>query len=877
MRTSQFLLATQKETPSDAVVISHQLMLRAGMIRKLASGLYTWLPMGLRVMRKVEAVVREEMNAAGSLEVLMPSTQPAELWQESGRWEEYGPELLRFKDRHGRDFCAGPTHEEVITDLMRNELSSYKQLPINLYQIQTKFRDEIRPRFGLMRGREFIMKDAYSFHADQPSLQVTYDRMHQAYCNVFTRLGLKFRPVEADNGSIGGAGSHEFHVLAESGEDDIVFSNGSDYAANIEKAEAVPRETSRPAPTQELRLVDTPETKTIAALVEKFNLPIEKTIKTLVVHAEEKGKLIALIIRGDHELNEIKAANQPGVASPLVMASEAELRDAIGAGAGSLGPLNLPLPIIIDRSVELMSDFGIGANIDDKHYFGVNWERDLPVPTVADLRNVVSGDPSPDGKGTLEIKRGIEVGHIFQLGNKYSKAMKCEVLGENGKPVTLEMGCYGIGVSRVVAAAIEQNNDDKGIIWSDTLAPFQIALVPLRYETDLVREATDKLYAELTAAGFEVLLDDRDKKTSPGIKFADMELIGIPHRIVVSDRGLAEGNLEYKSRTEAEPQALPVADVLPFLQARLGGAALCGTLLVSGCANHMSQRSEHEERIERKLLDHSLQIDVGEPKVLELPQRRVKIHEQKTFEVTEFEVTRHYDRYTPYQPWREVYEIPLGAVAVVAGVGANVANVFALGNLPDSMTRDWFSYGFAGLNPFMNVQSHGRAQQNLAGIDEVQLDKRTEYSSLPWSERPVEVKAGKETFELSTDKNGVLRLNLLDSPFAEHDLNHLSKLQINVQDAKDDVHSDSSLALSSTLRGKLLEAHGLIYDDLEDDEVSQWVHRVKRLSELGLEEEATELEQSLIELTRNDPELQTEFLKSLTKDAGRLVADPGPN
>ncbi|BBP69260.1 proline--tRNA ligase [Pseudomonas sp. Seg1] len=569
MRTSQFLLATQKETPSDAVVISHQLMLRAGMIRKLASGLYTWLPMGLRVMRKVEAIVREEMNAAGSLEVLMPSTQPAELWQESGRWEEYGPELLRIKDRHGRDFCAGPTHEEVITDLMRNELSSYKQLPINLYQIQTKFRDEIRPRFGLMRGREFIMKDAYSFHADQASLQVTYDRMHEAYCNVFTRLGLKFRPVEADNGSIGGAGSHEFHVLAESGEDDIVFSNGSDYAANIEKAEAVPRETSRPAPAEELRLVDTPDTKTIAALVEKFNLPIEKTIKTLIVHAEEEGKLIALIIRGDHELNEIKAAQQPGVASPLVMASDAELRDAIGAGAGSLGPLNLPLPIIIDRSVELMSDFGIGANIDDKHYFGVNWERDLPVPTVADLRNVVAGDPSPDGKGTLEIKRGIEVGHIFQLGNKYSKAMKCEVLGENGKPVTLEMGCYGIGVSRVVAAAIEQNNDANGIIWSDTLAPFQIALVPLRYETEQVREATDKLYAELTAAGFEVLLDDRDKKTSPGIKFADMELIGIPHRIVVSDRGLAEGNLEYKSRTEGEAQALPVADVLSFLQARI--------------------------------------------------------------------------------------------------------------------------------------------------------------------------------------------------------------------------------------------------------------------------------------------------------------------
>ncbi len=569
MRTSQYLLATQKEVPNDAVVISHQLMLRAGMIRKLASGLYTWLPMGLRVMRKVENIVREEMNAAGALEVLMPGIQPAELWQESGRWEQYGPELLRLKDRHNRDFCAGPTHEEVITDLARNELNSYKQLPINLYQIQTKFRDEIRPRFGLMRGREFIMKDAYSFHADQASLQQTYDRMHQAYCNVFTRLGLKFRPVEADNGSIGGAGSHEFHVLAESGEDDIVFSDTSDYAANIEKAEAIAREKTRGAATEELRLVDTPNAKTIAELVENFGLAIEKTVKTLIVHAAEEGKLIALVIRGDHELNEIKASNHPLVASPLVMASDAELRDAIGAGAGSLGPLNLPLPCIIDRSVEMMSDFGVGANIDDKHYFGVNWERDLPVPEVADLRNVVEGDPSPDGQGTLVIKRGIEVGHIFQLGTKYSEAMKCQVLGENGKPVTLTMGCYGIGVSRVVAAAIEQNNDAGGIIWNDTLAPFQIALVPLRYETEQVREATDKLYAELTAAGYEVLLDDRDKKTSPGIKFADMELIGIPHRIVVSDRGLAEGNLEYKSRTEGEAQAIAVADVLSFIQARV--------------------------------------------------------------------------------------------------------------------------------------------------------------------------------------------------------------------------------------------------------------------------------------------------------------------
>ncbi|OYT94661.1 MAG: proline--tRNA ligase [Pseudomonas sp. PGPPP3] len=571
MRTSQYLLSTLKETPSDAVVISHQLLLRAGMIRRLASGLYTWLPMGLRVLRKVEAIVREEMNAAGSLEVLMPLFQPAELWQESGRWEEYGPELLRVKDRHGREFCAGPTHEEVITDLARNELNSYKQLPLNLYQIQTKFRDEIRPRFGLMRGREFIMKDAYSFHQDQASLQLTYDRMHQAYCNIFTRLGLNFRPVQADTGSIGGTGSHEFHVLAESGEDDIAFSDSSDYAANIEKAEAIPRETVRGAATETLRLIDTPNAKTIDELVSQFDLAIEKTVKTLVVHAAEEGKLIALIIRGDHELNEIKAANHELVASPLVFAGEAELRDAIGAGAGSLGPLNLPLPCIVDRSVALMSDFAIGANIDDKHYLGVNWERDLPLPAVADLRNVVEGDPSPDGQGTLVIKRGIEVGHIFQLGTKYSQALNCQVLGENGKPVILTMGCYGIGVSRVVAAAIEQNFDERGILWNDTLAPFQIALVPLRYETEVVREATDKLYAELPAAAFDVLLDDRDKKTSPGIKFADMELIGIPHRIVISDRGLADGNLEYKSRRETEAQAIPAADVLAFLQARIRG------------------------------------------------------------------------------------------------------------------------------------------------------------------------------------------------------------------------------------------------------------------------------------------------------------------
>ena len=569
MRTSQYLISTLKETPTDAVVISHQLLLRAGMIRKLASGLYTWLPMGLRVLRKVENIVREEMNAAGALEVLMPAIQPAELWQESGRWEQYGPELLRLKDRHQRDFCVGPTHEEVITDLARNELNSYKQLPINFYQIQTKFRDEIRPRFGLMRGREFIMKDAYSFHADQASLQETYDRMHQAYCNVFTRLGLNFRPVQADTGSIGGTGSHEFHVLAESGEDDIAFSNVSDYAANIEKAEAIPRETTRGAATEALRLVDTPDAKTIAELVERYGLAIDKTVKTLVVHGAEEGQLIALIVRGDHELNEIKAANHELVASPLVFASEAEIRAAIGAGPGSLGPLNLPIPCVIDRSVALMSDFGAGANLDGKHYFGLNWERDLPLPAVADLRNVVAGDPSPDGQGTLEIKRGIEVGHIFQLGTKYSEALKVSVLGEAGKPVTLIMGCYGIGVSRVVAAAIEQNWDERGILWPEALAPFQVAIVPMKYENAEVKAAADALYAELTAAGYEVLFDDRDKKTSPGVKFADMELIGIPHRIVISERGLAESVLEYKGRRDSEAQKVPLADIQAFLAARI--------------------------------------------------------------------------------------------------------------------------------------------------------------------------------------------------------------------------------------------------------------------------------------------------------------------
>ncbi len=571
MRASQYLISTLKETPSDAEVISHQLMLRAGMIRKLASGLYTWLPLGLRTLRKVERIVREEMDAAGAQEVLMPAVQPAELWQESGRWEKYGPELLRLKDRHDRDFCVGPTHEEVITDMIRREIRSYKQLPANFYQIQTKFRDEIRPRFGVMRSREFIMKDAYSFHTNRESLQETYDAMYKAYSRVFERLGLNFRPVLADNGSIGGNSSHEFHVLADSGEDDIAFSNTGSYAANIEKAEALAPATERPTPAEKMHLVDTPNTKTIAALVEGFQLPIEKTIKTLIVAASEEceADFIALLIRGDHELNEIKAEKLPQVATPLRMATEEEIRAVVGAGPGSLGPVNLPIPCIIDRTVAVMSDFGAGANIDDKHFFGINWERDLPLPEVADIRNVVAGDPSPCGQGVLEIKRGIEVGHVFQLGNSYSTAMNATVLDENGKAVVMEMGCYGIGITRVVAAAIEQNHDSNGIIWSEALAPFSVALVPLNYDkSEIVREKADQLYAALTASGVDVLLDDR--KERPGVKFADMELMGIPHRVVISERGLNAGTLEYKHRRDAESRDITTDDVLEFIHQQIG-------------------------------------------------------------------------------------------------------------------------------------------------------------------------------------------------------------------------------------------------------------------------------------------------------------------
>ena len=570
MRTSQYLISTLKETPADATVVSHQLMLRAGMIRKIASGLYTWLPMGLRVLRKVEAVVREEMNNAGALEVLMPAIQPAELWQESGRWEQYGPELLRLKDRHDREFCVGPTHEEVITDLARTEITSYKQLPLNLYQIQNKFRDEIRPRFGLMRAREFVMKDAYSFHLDQACMQQTYDGMYQAYCNVFSRLGLNYRPVVADNGSIGGEGSHEFHVLADSGEDAIVFSDTGTYAANMEKATAQLPQGDRPAASQTKTLVDTPDQFTIEAVSAFLQVPAEQSVKTMIVLGQSQdGKhhpLVALILRGDHEINAIKAENHPTVHAPLIFATEQQIQQAIGSKPGSIGPVGLDITVIADHAAAHLADFVCGANQDGRHFTGVNWERDANYNEVADLRDVVEGDISPDGEGTLVIRRGIEVGHIFQLGRKYSEAMNCNVLNEQGKASTLIMGCYGIGVSRVVAAAIEQNYDQRGIIWPDALAPFQVVLVPMKMESsDAVREATEQLYHALKNAGIDVLLDDRDKKVSPGVKFADMDLIGIPHRVVIGDRGLADGQLEYKYRRDSEARNIPSADMLGFL------------------------------------------------------------------------------------------------------------------------------------------------------------------------------------------------------------------------------------------------------------------------------------------------------------------------
>ncbi|NNI53182.1 proline--tRNA ligase [Pasteurella multocida] len=568
MRTSQYLFSTLKETPAEASIVSHQLMLRAGMIRPLASGLYTWLPTGLRVLNKVEKIIREEMDKSGALEVKMAVTQPAELWQESGRWEEYGPELLRFKDRGERDFVIGPTNEEVITDLVRRELSSYKQLPLNLYHIQTKFRDEVRPRFGVMRSREFVMKDAYSFHTTHECLQNTYDVMYETYSNIFNCLGLDFRAVQADTGSIGGSASHEFQVLAQSGEDDVVFSTESDFAANIELAEAVAL-GERGAATEELRVVDTPNAKTIAELVEQFNQPIEKTVKTLVVHAtEESGhKLVALLVRGDHELNEIKAEKVDIVASPLQFATDEEIRAVVGAGTGSLGPINLPMPIVIDRTVANMDNFSAGANQDGKHYFGINWERDLPVPHIADLRNVVEGDPSPDGKGVLQIKRGIEVGHIFQLGTKYSAAMNATVQGEDGRPQTMIMGCYGIGVTRVIAAAIEQHHDERGIIWPDNIAPFKVAIVPMNmHKSESVQQFAEELYRTLTAQGVEVIFDDR--KERPGVMFADMELIGVPHMIVIGEKNLEKGEIEYKNRRSGEKEMIAKDQLLDVLKAK---------------------------------------------------------------------------------------------------------------------------------------------------------------------------------------------------------------------------------------------------------------------------------------------------------------------
>ena len=548
MRISQFHLATQREVPNDAEIVSHQLMIRTGMIRKLTSGIYTWTPLGLRVLRKVEQVVREEMNASGCLEVLMPAIQPAELWQETDRWDAFGPLLLKITDRAGREFAFGPTHEEVMTDFARAELRSYKQLPICFYQIQTKFRDEIRPRFGVMRAREFLMKDGYSFHMDEACLDDFYKIMHATYSRIFERLGLNFKAVEADSGNIGGATSHEFHVLADSGEDQLAHVPGAQYAANVERAEAV-AVGERSAPTEELKTVDTPNAKTIEDLVEQFDQPIEKTIKTLIVEAsaESEHDLVALLVRGDHELNDIKAEKLEIVASPLKMATDEQIKKAVGASPGSLGPLNLPLPIIADRQVALMSDFSAGANVDGKHHFGLNWERDLPLPDVADLRKVVAGDPAPDGSGEIELIRGIEVGHIFQLGRKYSEAMNAVVMDEQGRGTHPAMGCYGIGVSRIVAAAIEQNYDERGIVWPEPMAPFKVVILPLNgHKSHRVKEFAESLYDTLTEAGVEVLLDDRNQR--PGVMFADAELIGIPHAVVVSDRGLDQGTIEYRPR-----------------------------------------------------------------------------------------------------------------------------------------------------------------------------------------------------------------------------------------------------------------------------------------------------------------------------------------
>ena len=567
MKVSQFPLATVKETPADAEIVSHQLMMRAGMIRKIAAGIYSWQPLGLRVLRKAEAIVREEMNRAGGLELLMPAVQPSELWQESGRWEQYGPELLRIRDRHQREFCFGPTHEEVITDLVRREVRSYKQLPVNYYQIQTKFRDEIRPRFGVMRAREFLMKDAYSFHLNDESLDETYRVMYDTYSRIFSRLGLEFRAVRADSGAIGGALSHEFHVLAESGEDAIVFSTESDYAANLELAEALAPDSSRPPPSAQQQTVDTPGQHSIEDVSRALGISPEQCIKTLLVEGEDGG-VVALCLRGDHILNEIKAEKLEQIARPLAFAGDEQVREVTGCAPGSLGPIGLGIPVIADRSAAQLSDFVCGANIDGKHITGGNWARDCAEPLVADIRNLVEGDSSPDGKGRVCIARGIEVGHIFQLGKKYSQAMKATVLDENGKETIMTMGCYGIGVSRIVAAAIEQNHDNQGIIWPHSLAPFHVAVLGMNQKkSQRVREACAELYRELLDAGLEAIFDDRDVR--PGVMFADMELIGIPHRVVIGEKNLDQGLVEYRARCGGKNENIPRGEIVAFLKKQL--------------------------------------------------------------------------------------------------------------------------------------------------------------------------------------------------------------------------------------------------------------------------------------------------------------------
>lgn len=563
MRTSQLYFPTLKESPSDAELASHKLMLRAALIRKVAAGIYSWLPLGLRILRKVETIVREEMNRIGGQEILMPGVQPAELWQESERWEKYGSELLRLKDRHERPFCLGPTHEEVVTDLVRHEIRSYKQLPLTLYQIQMKFRDEIRPRFGVMRGREFVMKDAYSFHVDKASLEKTYQDMYQAYNNIFNRLGLKFRPVYADTGAIGGSVSQEFQVLADSGEDTIFYSDESDYAANIELAESLAPNGARPAATKKMEEILTPDKRTIADVSEFLKADPKQSVKVLLVKGTEQP-IVALVLRGDHELNPIKAEKLPQIFSPLTFVHEAEIEAAIHCPVGYIGPVNLALPIIADRDAAQLADFVCGANKKDYHLLNVNWDRDVPLPQIADLRKVIVGDKSPDGKGTLKVARGIEVGQIFQLGDKYSKAMNANVIDENGKNITLLMGCYGIGVSRILGAAIEQNHDEHGIIWPDAMAPFKVVIVPVNYHRSAkVKAAADELYSELQAKNIDVLLDDREER--PGAMFADMDLIGIPHRLVISERGLDAGTIEYKSRREKENKNITQDEIFSIL------------------------------------------------------------------------------------------------------------------------------------------------------------------------------------------------------------------------------------------------------------------------------------------------------------------------